>query len=283
RREEGNGDRARSLGRRPAPVQARRAARDDELRLHRQAHQAVEAAGGLPAERRRGHRAEERTDRRPRRRPADGVLRHRGAGAELEDPRPVREHHRRALRDGPREGQPAHGLREQSPLVAAQERPAEAHPADVAGEGSGGAGPPLEPAAVARRSRILDFGGARGGVGIAVLSTVVVFVGLVILITHAPGWPEVKNTFFNWDEYKSSSPEIARAFKLNVKIFLIAEALILPFALFIAVLRSLPGPVFFPLRLIAIAYTDLFRGVPTILVIAVLGFGAPTLQLSAVP
>jgi len=68
-----------------------------------------------------------------------------------------------------------------------------------------------------------------------------------------------------------------------VKIFLIAELLILPFALLIAVLRSLPGPVFFPLRLIAIVYADLFRGVPTILVIALLGFGAPALDLGAVP
>jgi polar amino acid transport system permease protein len=152
----------------------------------------------------------------------------------------------------------------------------------VAGESGRSTGPSLETAAVARRSRILDFGGARG-VSIAVLSTVVVFVGLGVVIAHAPGWPEVKTTFFNWDQYKSSFPEIARAFKLNVKIFLIAEALILPFALLVAVLRSLPGPVFFPLRLIAIAYADFFRGVPTILVISILGFGAPTLQLSGVP
>ena len=64
---------------------------------------------------------------------------------------------------------------------------------------------------------------------------------------------------------------------------MIAEAIILVFALVIAVLRSLPGPVFFPLRILAIAYTDLFRGVPTILVIFLLGFGAPALQLSWVP
>jgi polar amino acid transport system permease protein len=153
----------------------------------------------------------------------------------------------------------------------------------VAGEGGRSSGPSLETAAVARRSRILDFGGARGGVGLAVLSTIVVFVGLGVLITHSPGWSEVKTTFFNWDQYKSSFPEIARAFKLNVKIFLIAEALILPFALLLAVLRSLPGPVFFPLRLIAVAYADFFRGVPTILVIAILGYGAPGLQLSGVP
>ena len=53
--------------------------------------------------------------------------------------------------------------------------------------------------------------------------------------------------------------------------------------LLIAVLRSLPGPVFFPVRILAIAYTDLFRGVPTILVIFMLGFGAPALQLTWVP
>ena len=40
-------------------------------------------------------------------------------------------------------------------------------------------------------------------------------------------------------------------------------------------LRGLPGPVFFPLRVLAIVYTDFFRGVPTILVISLLGFGAP--------
>ena len=48
-------------------------------------------------------------------------------------------------------------------------------------------------------------------------------------------------------------------------------------------LRSLPGPVFFPLRALAIVYADFFRGVPTILVIAMLGFGAPALGLSGVP
>ena len=78
-------------------------------------------------------------------------------------------------------------------------------------------------------------------------------------------------------------PEIARAFLLNVKIFSIAEVFILIFALFLAVLRSLPGPVFFPLRALAIVYADLFRGMPTILVIAMLGFGAPALGLSYVP
>jgi polar amino acid transport system permease protein len=104
-----------------------------------------------------------------------------------------------------------------------------------------------------------------------------------LAVTRSPGWEEVKRTFFDWGVFKDSFPEIASAFKLNVRIFCIAEAFILVFALLLAVLRSLRGPAFFPLRALAIAYADFFRGVPTILVIALLGFGAPALQLDHVP
>jgi polar amino acid transport system permease protein len=147
----------------------------------------------------------------------------------------------------------------------------------VAREGDRRAGPTLE-----RRSRILSAGEGRNA-GVALLSTVAVFVLLAIAVTHAPGWHEVRATFFDWKEFRASFPEIARAFKLNVRIFCIAEVFILAFALLLAVLRSLPGPVFFPLRLLAIAYADFFRGVPTILVIALLGFGAPALQVKGIP
>ncbi len=68
-----------------------------------------------------------------------------------------------------------------------------------------------------------------------------------------------------------------------MKIFCISEVLILVLALLLAVIRSSPGPVFFPLRVLAIAYVDFFRGVPTILVIALLGFGAPALAIDGIP
>jgi polar amino acid transport system permease protein len=99
----------------------------------------------------------------------------------------------------------------------------------------------------------------------------------------APGWPDVKQSFFNREVFDDSFPDIARAFLVNVKIFLIAEVFILIFALLLAILRSLPGPVFFPLRLLATVYADLFRGIPTILVIYILGFGVTALQLPGVP
>jgi polar amino acid transport system permease protein len=152
----------------------------------------------------------------------------------------------------------------------------------VASEGDRRAGPPLE-----RRSRILGGWGSgvegRRGVAVALGSSVIFVVLVGIVITHSPGWDEVKRTFFDWDVFKDSLPEIADAFKLNVKIFCIAEVFILAFALVLAVVRSLPGPVFFPLRALAIAYADFFRGVPTILVIALLGFGAPALQVKGIP
>jgi polar amino acid transport system permease protein len=140
---------------------------------------------------------------------------------------------------------------------------------------------------VARRSRVLDSlrsgGEGRRSVAIALASTVIFFTVLGWVITHAPGWPEVHRTFFSWSQFKSTFPEIAHAFLLNVKIFCIAEVIILVVALFLAVLRSLPGPVFFPIRALVIIYADVFRGLPTILVIAMLGFGAPALGLKHVP
>ena len=134
-----------------------------------------------------------------------------------------------------------------------------------------------------RRSRILgDLRGARN-IGIAVTSTVVFFAIVVVVILNSAGWPDVRKAFFDRKLFGDSFPEIAHAFLLNIRIFCIAEALILVFALAIAVLRGLPGPVLFPFRLLAVLYTDLFRGIPTILVIYILGFGAPALQLSGVP
>ncbi len=135
-----------------------------------------------------------------------------------------------------------------------------------------------------RRSRILQGGtGPVANVSIALVSTVVFLVVVTLLIVNAPGWETVKQSFFNGAEARDSFPLVARAFLLNVKMFLIAEVLILIFALVIAILRGLPGPVFFPLRAMVIVYTDLFRGIPTILVVYLLGFGVPGLQLTGHP
>jgi polar amino acid transport system permease protein len=118
---------------------------------------------------------------------------------------------------------------------------------------------------------------------IALLSTAIFIGAAVVVATRSPGWGEFKAYFLDGRIYRESFPEVLQAFWLNVKLFCVAEAFILPAALFVAVLRSLPGPVFFPIRALAIAYADLFRGIPTILVISILGFGMPALGLVWLP
>jgi len=126
-------------------------------------------------------------------------------------------------------------------------------------------------------------GGALRSTGIALASTVVVFAALAVVIVNAPGWAEVQQKFLNGAVFAKSWPAIAGSFWVNVQLFVIAEVLILAFGLLLAVLRSLPGPVFFPARLIATIYTDVFRALPGVLVIYILGFGMPGLGIEAIP
>ena len=118
---------------------------------------------------------------------------------------------------------------------------------------------------------------------IALVSSVVFFTVVIVLVLNSSGWLEIRRSFFDGKVFDEALPKIVERFGLNVFIFTVAEALVLVFALVLAVMRSLTGPVFFPLRLLAAAYTDLFRGAPTILIIALLGFGAPALAIRGLP
>ena len=136
-----------------------------------------------------------------------------------------------------------------------------------------------------RRSRILGGDSSRS-VWIAVASTVIFFAAVTVAVVSSPGWSApggFKQAFFDGEIFADSLPRILDGFLVNVRIFVIAEVLVLAFALLLAVMRSLPGPVFAPLRLLAVSYTILFRGLPTILVIFVLGFGMPALELQGLP
>jgi polar amino acid transport system permease protein len=136
-----------------------------------------------------------------------------------------------------------------------------------------------------RGSRILAplrVEGARG-VAIAVVSTVVFFTIAIVAVVNSSGWPLIKEAFFDGEVFADAFPKVLEKFRRNVFIFVTAEILVLVVAMAIAVMRSLTGPVFFPLRLLAAAYTDLFRGAPTILIIALLGFGAPALAIQGLP
>ncbi|MER6824789.1 amino acid ABC transporter permease [Streptosporangium sp. NPDC000563] len=118
---------------------------------------------------------------------------------------------------------------------------------------------------------------------VATVSTILVIVLLLWLFTASPGWPRVRETFFDLDQFTGALPDVLSGFLLNVKIFLIAEPLILIVGLLVALARNLTAPVFFPLRALAVIYTDVFRGVPTILIIYLVGFGLPALGLQGTP
>ena len=121
----------------------------------------------------------------------------------------------------------------------------------------------------------------RRGTLIAATSTVVVLGGLAIVILTSPGWPDVRETFFNWEIFRESFPDIFRAFWLDIRVFVIAEVAILILGLIVALARVSTGPALFPLRLLAALYTDIFRGIPTILLVYLVGFGVPALVSSS--
>jgi len=124
----------------------------------------------------------------------------------------------------------------------------------------------------ARRSRALAGGSTV--VFLAVMGTVVVL---------SPGWPRVQEQFLDPQTAWDSLPAIADGFWLNVRILVVCAVLILVVGLAVAALRTLRGPVFAPLRFLAAAYTDVFRGMPLIVLLYLVGFGIPGLRLSYVP
>jgi polar amino acid transport system permease protein len=118
---------------------------------------------------------------------------------------------------------------------------------------------------------------------IATLATVVVL-GLIALgVASSPGWPRVQETFFAWEHAKAAFPDVLKGFVKNVACFMIAEPLILLLGATVAVVRTTTSAALFPVRLLAVFYTDLFRGVPTLLVVVLAGFGIPALQLQGLP
>src|SRR3954468_3338377 len=93
----------------------------------------------------------------------------------------------------------------------------------------------------------------------------------------------VLHAFFNLHSFTLALPDVWAGFQVNLKMMVIAEAFVLVLALGIAIIRGLPGPAAKPLRVLAIAYTDFFRGTPIIIVAFIIGFGLPGLQLGYIP
>ncbi|WP_350274457.1 amino acid ABC transporter permease [Kribbella sp. HUAS MG21] len=124
---------------------------------------------------------------------------------------------------------------------------------------------------------------ARRSTLIALVSSVVLLALVVVGIGSTPGWPRVRETFFDAQRGWEALPVVAQGLWLNIRVMLVCAVLIVVFGLTLAIMRTLRGPIFFPLRVFAAAYTDVFRGLPLLLVIFLLGFGVPALQLRGLP
>ncbi|WP_413719025.1 amino acid ABC transporter permease [Silicimonas sp. MF1-12-2] len=132
---------------------------------------------------------------------------------------------------------------------------------------------------MATRRQIYEAKVRRRSNTIAALSTFGVFAALIVLIPLAPGWEAVKKSFFNAEVFAKTFPGLLEAFLLDVAIFAWSAPLIFILGLLVALARDVRSPALYPLRLFGIVYTDVFRGVPVILVIYLIGFGIPGLGL----
>ena len=115
---------------------------------------------------------------------------------------------------------------------------------------------------------------------IAATSTVLVVVALIVLVPLAPGWAKVQQSFFNGEVLVKTFPKLLEAFKINVMIFAWSAPAIAVLGLLIALARDTKSPALFPLRIFGAAFTDIFRGVPVILTVYLIGFGIPGLGLT---
>lgn len=118
---------------------------------------------------------------------------------------------------------------------------------------------------------------------IATISSVLLFLLLRWLLLRTEGWSNVQAAFFSAEDFKAAWPKVLDGFRLNVRIFMIAEPIVLVCGLLLAIARGTKNPALFPVRALAIGFIDLFRGAPALLVILALGFGMPGLRIGGLP
>lgn len=113
---------------------------------------------------------------------------------------------------------------------------------------------------------------------ISIASTLVLALAAWLFIINTPGWARVQQTFFDPEVFVAALPRVWDGFLLNLRVLFFAVIGVAIVASLLAVIRTLRGPVFFPLRALAAGYTDLFRGLPLIIVLYLVGYGIPGLQ-----
>jgi len=124
---------------------------------------------------------------------------------------------------------------------------------------------------------------ARRSALVAAGSTIAVALVVYFSITSAPGWERVQTSFFSFDYAIEAIPMILKGLWLNLRVLVVCSIIIMVVGLLLALARTSKSPVLFPVRLFAAGFTDLFRGLPLLLVILLLGLGVPGLRLQGVP
>lgn len=130
------------------------------------------------------------------------------------------------------------------------------------------------------RRELFEAQQRRRSARIAATSTVLVVAALVVFVPLTPGWTKVQQSFFNGEVLVKTFPKLLDAFKVNVMIFAWSAPAIAVLGLLIALARDAKSPALFPLRIFGVIFTDVFRGVPIILTVYLIGFGIPGLGLS---
>lgn len=130
------------------------------------------------------------------------------------------------------------------------------------------------------RRQLAEARQRRRGIAIAGVSTAIAIAAVIILVPMAPGWEKVRLAFFNGEVLVETFPRLLEAFLVDLAVFAWCAPIIAVWGLVIALCRDARAPALYPLRLFAIIYNDLFRGVPIILVVYLFGFGIPGLGLA---
>lgn len=113
----------------------------------------------------------------------------------------------------------------------------------------------------------------------SIVSSVVLALVIVVGLKMSPGWPRVHESFFSGKYFMSSLPHVLEGLWLNVQVLLYAVVGVAILSIVIALLRTSKSAILFPLRMLAILYTTVMRGIPMIVILYLIGFGIPGLEI----
>ena len=138
-----------------------------------------------------------------------------------------------------------------------------------------------QPSSIELGRRAVRRQDSRRSIVTSIVSTLVFAAVVVLTLSLSPGWPKVRDSFFSLGTAAEAWPRVAEGFLINLRVLGYSVITVSIFGMLLALLRTVRGAVFFPVRAVATGYTDLFRGTPLIVVLYLVGFGIPGLQGSS--